>query len=238
MSWWGLLGDCQTSVRRAVDKWVGSGWLILVLMTLDFGHKGVQAKTTSYCVSRISNGLFDEEKGKCTGYRYRSCSYRRSCSDRWALGMTKFQHSYCWGVQRVGPLQKEQSLSKCAFQTLRLEPPYTGVPRPFGPEIPKESRKCLFGPLGPECQKVSKSPKQPKKESKRYQHWCSETFLILWVGRPAKTFLRPSGDFGAQVRRLLQMGIATVNLAVQQADPRLIAQPDTCTDTNLYASSQ
>ena len=29
----------------------------------------------------------------------------------------------------------------------------SGVPRPFGPEIPKESQKGLPGPPGPECQK-------------------------------------------------------------------------------------
>ena len=34
---------------------------------------------------------------------------------------------------------------------LRLDPPYTGVPRPSGPEIPKKSQESLPGPPGPEC---------------------------------------------------------------------------------------
>ena len=53
---------------------------------------------------------------------------------------------------------------------LRLEPPYTAVPTPSGPEISKKSQKGLSGPPGPECQKSGeKVPNNPKKSQKDYK---------------------------------------------------------------------
>ena len=49
-------------------------------------------------------------------------------------------------------------------RNLRLEPPYTGVPRPSGPDIPKKSQKDLPGPPGPECQKKSQSTQKRVKK--------------------------------------------------------------------------
>ena len=83
---------------------------------------------------------------------------------------------------------------------LPWEPPYTGVPRPSGPEIPKKSQKGLSEPPGPECQnsvkKASKDPKRVKKVSKAVFGDFFDTFLTLWAGQPGKTFLRLFGDFG------------------------------------------
>ena len=53
---------------------------------------------------------------------------------------------------------------------LRLEPPYTGVSRASGPEIPKKSQKGVPRGPGPECQKsVEKVPNDPKKSQKDYK---------------------------------------------------------------------
>ena len=63
---------------------------------------------------------------------------------------------------------------------LRLESPYTGVPRASGPEIPRKSPKGVPGPPGPECQKsVEKVPKDLKR-LKRCQNQCSGTFTTLF----------------------------------------------------------
>ena len=51
------------------------------------------------------------------------------------------------------------------------------VPRPSGPEISKTSQKRLSGPPGPECQKVSRKSKGPKKESKGVKISVRRLFL-------------------------------------------------------------
>ena len=65
--------------------------------------------------------------------------------------------------------------------SLRLEPPYTGVPSPSGPEIPKKSQKGVPGPPGQECQKsVEKVLNDPKRSQKKLQNQCSGTFSTLF----------------------------------------------------------
>ena len=55
-------------------------------------------------------------------------------------------------------------LQRSFTHVFRLEPPYTGVPRPCVPEILKKSQKGLPRPPGPKCQKsVEKVPKDPTK---------------------------------------------------------------------------
>ena len=99
-------------------------------------------------------------------------------------------------------------------QGLRLEPPYTGVPRPFGPEIPKKSQKGLPGHPGPECQSVEKVPKDPKKSQKDikisvrglFRHFFDTPGGEAWEDL-FETF---RGFRGSGAWRLLCMGIAIV----------------------------
>ena len=96
---------------------------------------------------------------------------------------------------------------------LRLEPPYTGVSRASGPEIPKKSQKGVPGRPGPECQKsVEKVPNDPKKNQKD----CSISVRGLFrhffdtPGRDAREHIFETfWEFrGSGVWRLLHMGIA------------------------------
>ena len=74
--------------------------------------------------------------------------------------------------RKLGLLNKQARplLSKLGEPELRLEPPYTGVQSPSGPEIPKKSQNGVPGPPGPECQKsVEKVPNDPPKSQKDYK---------------------------------------------------------------------
>ena len=100
---------------------------------------------------------------------------------------------------------------------LRLEPPYTGVPRPSGPEIPKKSQKGVPGPLGLECRKsVEKVPNDSKRGQKDYKISVRGLFRHFFdtPGREAREDLFETfwGFRGSGVWRLLYMGIAIVNL--------------------------
>ena len=97
----------------------------------------------------------------------------------------------------ASPSQKSQNFGALS---LRLEPPYTGVPRPSGPEIPQKSQ--IPGLPAWSVKKVSKkcqmTRKRVKKTTKSVFGDFFDTFLTLPTGRPGKSFLRLFGDSGAR----------------------------------------
>ena len=82
---------------------------------------------------------------------------------------------------------------------LRLELPYTGVPRRPGPEIPKKSQEGLPGPPGPECQKsADKVTKDPKKSQKGVNISVRRLFRHFFDTLGGQDLFEIFGDFGAR----------------------------------------
>ena len=120
-------------------------------------------------------------------------------------------------------LLREKIASKMA-KALRLEPPYTGVPKPSGPEIPKKSQKGVPGPPAPECQKsVEKIPNDPKKcqkDSKISVWGLFRHFFDTPRGEAREVLFETFWGFrGSGVWRLLYMGIAHATKAVSLKSP-------------------
>ena len=85
---------------------------------------------------------------------------------------------------------------------LRLEPPYTGVPRPSGPETPKKFQKGVPGPAGPECPKSVKESQVTQKRVKKTTTSVFGDFFRHFFdfdtpgGEAREVLLRLFGDFG------------------------------------------
>ena len=83
------------------------------------------------------------------------------------------------------------------LHSLRLEQPYTEVPRPSGPEIPKKSQQGLRGPPGPECQQsVEKVPQDPKRVKRVSKSVFGNLFDTVG-GEAREDLVRLFWDFGS-----------------------------------------